>query len=128
MTQETIARLKILSHTHTPENITAMLGLQCDKWWRTGDMRKHTTIVEKDNGWVLHSGLPRTADLDAHLKALLDTLQPVKETIRRLSTTETVELSVVIYSPSPPALRFDTSTIALMAEFGAGLDIDLYVT
>lgn len=128
MTQETIVRLKILSHTHLPETITARLGVQCDKWWRAGDTRMHTTIVEKDNGWVLHSGLPRTADLDAHIKSLLDALEPVKETIRVLSTTETVELSVAIYSPSVPALSFNTSAIARIAEFGAGLDIDLYVT
>ena len=128
MTQENIVRLKIMSHTHTPETITAMLGVQCDKWWRAGDTRVHTTIVEKDNGWVRHSGLPRTADLYAHIKSLLDTLEQVKETIRGLSATETVELSIVIYSPSVPALSFNTSAIARMAEFGAGLDIDLYVT
>jgi hypothetical protein len=128
MTEETIVRLKILSHTRPPEGITAMVGLQCDKCWHSGDTRKHTTIVEKDNGWILHSGLPKTADLDTQIRALLDALEPAKGTIRDLSMTETVELSVVMYTPSLPALSFDATTIARMAELGAGMDIDLYVT
>ena len=131
MTHENIVRLKILSHTLTPEAITAIIGLQCDQWWRDGDVRKHTIIIEKNNGWILHSGLPRTVDLDTHVKALLDTLEPVKEAVRGLSITEVVELSVVIYSPSSlsfPAISFDAATICRMTELGAGLDIDLYVT
>jgi hypothetical protein len=128
MTYESIVRLKILSHAYTPDCITAMLGVKCDKEWRAGDTRKHTTIVESANGWVLHSSLPRTADMDAHIDLLLQVLEPVKESIRRLSATETVELSIVIYSPSPPALRFDASIVARIAELGAGLDVDLYIT
>jgi hypothetical protein len=128
MTQETIVRLKILSRTRTPEMITDALGLQCDKCWRSGDARKHTTIIEKNNGWILHSGLPKTAGLDAHIKGLLDILEPAKKTIRDLSMTETVELSVVVYSSALPALSFGCEIISRLAEFGASMDIDLYVT
>lgn len=128
MTQETIVRLKIVSRTRTPEMITAAIGLQCDKGWHTGDTRTHTTIIEKDNGWVLHSGLPRAGDLDAHLKALLDALEPAKEFIQELSVTELVEVSIVIYSSSIPALNVDAASLARIADVGAGLDIDLYLT
>ena len=128
MINETKVRLKILSQTRTPEMITAAVGLQCDKWWHVGDIRKHTTIIEKNNGWVLHSGLPTTADLESHIKVLLDILEPAKEIIRDISVTTIVEFSVVIYSASPPALNFERSTIKRLAELGAGMDIDLYVT
>jgi hypothetical protein len=127
-TQETIVRLKILSRTLTPEMITAKIGLQCDKWWHAGDFRGHTIIVQKEHGWVLHSGLPKTTDLDTHIKVLLDILEPAKEAIRGISITETVEFSIVIYSSSEPALCFDPPIISRIAGLGAGLDIDLYVS
>jgi hypothetical protein len=126
MIQETIVRLKIISGTRSPEMITEAIGLQCDKWWHYGDKREHTIIVEKNNGWVLHSGLPRTASLDEHIDALWRILEPVKAKIRCLASTELVELSCVIYSSFSPALYFECSVINRLAELGAGMDIDLY--
>jgi len=107
--------------------ITEAVGLACDKCWHCGDKRARSIIVEKDNGWVLHSGLPKTASLDAHIEALLSKLDPFKESIRFISLADTVELSIVIYAPSPPALNFDSSIINQLTELGASMDIDLYI-
>jgi hypothetical protein len=126
MTQTTIVRVKIVSKKHTPEMITEAVGIRCDWCWRCGDTRKHTIITEKDNGWVLHSGLPKTASLDEHMEALLSTVKPAKAKIRHLSLDDIVEVSCVIYSATRPALNFGSSVIRQLAEMGASLDIDLY--
>lgn len=128
MNEETIVRLKILSTNRRPEMVTEFLGLQCDKCWHCGDTRTHTTIIEKNNGWLLHSGLPKTAPLEEHIEAILAILAPFKEKIRSLSSADTVELSCVVYAARPPSLNFEQSTIARLAELGASLDIDLYIT
>lgn len=127
MAQETLVRLKITSATYTPGAITSATGLQCDKSWHAGDTRKPTTIVEKDNGWILNSGLSEAASLDEHMESLLGMIEPAKEVIRSFSATDSVELSIVIYAPSPPALNFPYSIINRAAELGASIDIDLYI-
>ncbi len=126
--QETIyVELAIVSQTYTPETITKVIGLESDRQWHAGDLRGQTIIVEKENGWVLHSGLPKEVDLDSHLERILDVLEPSKDAIRSLTMSATVELSVVIYSPDRPALYFDPSVIHRIEELGAGLDIDIYI-
>jgi len=61
------------------------------------------------------------------MEAILRIFEPVKIAVKNLSMTETVEMSVVIYAPSEPALCFDKMTMERIAELGAGMDIDLYV-
>ena len=127
MPDETIVRLKITSSSRTPEQITDIIGIPCDKSWRVGDRRANTVIEEKNNGWVLDSGLSKLTALDAHVEALLKRLSPQVDDIRRLSTQATVEFSCVIYAKSPPALNFPNSVICQIGQLGASLDIDLYV-
>ena len=122
MTQETIIRLKIISTNRTPEMISEAIALECDNSWHIGDVRKHTTIIEKNNGWILHSGLPKNASMKEHIEALWRKLKSAIVPIRHLSMTDTVELSCVIYSSSIPALFFDNPIINRLAELGAGLD------
>jgi hypothetical protein len=124
---ETIVRLKIISDTLTPDKISSQTGLQCDRSWRIGDLRHRTAIRERNSGWILGSGLPKADCIDDHLDAIWSILGPVKDKIRQLSETETVELSVVIYSSSSPELYFESSRINRLAQLGASLDIDLYV-
>ena len=127
MAEETIVRLKVLSTLHTPEEISQTLGLDCDKSWCKGDKRAKTVIVEKNNGWVLDSGLPRSAPLEAHIENLLGRLSPHAEKIEKLSRDNDVELSCVIYAASPPPLNFAKTIVHQLGKMGASLDIDLYV-
>lgn len=127
MTQETIVRLKVISTELVPELVSAAIGISCDRCWRIGDLRPKTIIKEKQNGWILDSGLPRTATLDEHINALLSILEPRADSVRQLSVASTVELSCVVYSDHNPGLSFDASVIAKIARLGAGLDIDLYI-
>jgi hypothetical protein len=126
MTEQTIVRLKILSVAHTPEQITGITGLQCDRSWLIGDKRRETAIVEKCNGWILNSDLSKDASLDAHIENILGQVSSVAERIRKLSEQAEIELSCVIYSSTPPALNFEKSVIVRLNALGSSLDIDLY--
>ena len=125
--QETIVRLKVLSPDRTPDQITAAVGLECDSCWRIGDERAHTIIKEKDNGWVLGSGLPGTATLEEHVEALLSVIDARADSLKSMTPTSEVVISCVIHADTPPALYFDGSVINRLARLGANLDIDLYM-
>lgn len=124
---ETIVRLKIRSCSQTAGTITQTLRIEPDRAWSIGDLRPHTTIAEPDHGWVRHSGLPRNATLAEHIEELLKTLRPASESIKKLSSTEYVEVSVVIYAASCPTLHIEPLLLQQMSDLGAALDIDLYI-
>lgn len=126
MTEDTIVRLKILSATHTPDQITSITGLRCDRSWLAGDKRGKTAILEKCNGWVLNSSLSKKSSLVEHIENILEQVSPAAGKIHALSERAEVELSCVVYSFSPPALNFDKATIERLNSLGASLDIDLY--
>ena len=127
MTDRTIIRIHIISVGRTPEEITDFVGLSCDKSWRIGDKRGKTIIEQKNNGWILESGLAESAPLDMHIEALLQRITPYADRIRSLSSQDTVELSCVVYAAAPPALNFSSCVIGQIGELGASLDIDLYI-
>ena len=126
---KTIVRLKILSPTRLPEEINSLLGVQCDKSWRTGDFRANTKIQEKTYGWILNSGMGESESLEAQVEALLKRLRPCAKEIEALSREHetTVEFSCVVYSAETPALHFDRSVVQEVSRLGAALDIDLYI-
>lgn len=125
MEYENIVRLKILSDTLIPEEITEILGIFCDRSWRTGDFRPQTTIKEKTNGWVLDSGLPLSSDLDTMLENFLKRLAPYSEKIRTLSLYNTVYLSCVIYCSASPPTCFSNAIVSAIAELGADFNLDM---
>jgi hypothetical protein len=67
-------RLKVTSASRTPEKITDATGILCDHSWRIGEKRGKTILVEKTNGWVLNSKMPKNATLEAHIEELLGRL------------------------------------------------------
>ena len=127
MRQEAIVRLKIVSAVHTPEEIGSALGLSCDRCWHIGDARPHTIIREKENGWLLGSGRPKSAPLEEHIDALLSVLEGCADAVAWLSAKSEVVISCVIYADSPPPLYFDGAVISRLSRLGSGLDIDLYI-
>ena len=127
MAHETIVRLKITGVAHTPEQITQTLGIPCNKSWRIGDKRANTVIVEKNNGWVLSSDLPKSASLEAHIEKMLERLATCADRMQVISQKDSVELSCVVYATTPPALNFNKRIIQQLNELGASLDVDLYL-
>jgi len=120
-------RLKVTSTSRTPDQITDATGILCDHSWRIGEKREKTILVEKTNGWVLNSKMPKNAPLEVQIEELLERLIVHADRIRVLSEHETVELSCVVYASAPPSLNFNKSVIQRVCQLGASLDIDLYL-
>jgi hypothetical protein len=127
MTDEIIVRLKVTSASRTPEQISDATGILCDHSWRIGEKRGKTSIIEKTNGWILNSKMPKNAPLEAHIEELLGRLIVRADRIRALSEQETVEFSCVIYASAPPSLNFNKSVIQRVCQLGASLDVDLFL-
>ena len=127
MQEETFVRLKIRSTRRSPDEIGSELGLAADEQWLAGSCIPNTKIVVTANCWILDSGKPRDATLDEHLEALLARLRGHEDRIRAISSSDSVEVSCVLYSIREPALNFSPELLARITELGAGLDIDLYV-
>lgn len=124
---DTIVRLRIVSATMNPEAITQAVGLPCDMCLRMGEPRvPGARILAKENEWLLHSGLPKSATFQQHVNTMLDLVEGSRHAIRRLSETETVEFSIVMYCRESPDTHLDREAVARIAALGASIDIDLY--
>jgi hypothetical protein len=125
---EFYAKLGIFSTTLTPSELDSIIGIRCDKGYIIGDLRGHTIIREKENGWIVYSRISRDASLESHVKDLLERVGPVVDKIRNIADqpgTE-VELGCVIHSKEEPPLFFTKEMIATLCQMGASVDVDLY--
>lgn len=128
MARETHVRLKVTSENLTPDEVTACMGLQCDKSWKIGDKRGATIIQEKTNGWIFSSPLDVSAPLDDHLRFMEHALLTCVPQVNKITGKANIELSIVIYSHEIPSLLFSRATINLISCLSASLDIDLYIS
>ncbi|HLO89414.1 MAG TPA: DUF4279 domain-containing protein, partial [Nostocaceae cyanobacterium] len=112
-----------------PEEITKIVGVSPTDVWRIGDkITNRSTLKRKKNGWRLKSNLEQTADLDAHIRNVLERLKPGWEKLRELGLQYYAEISCVIYNyeAQVPVMHFDKEIIKAAAELNAEIDIDYY--
>ena len=121
------ARLKIITKSVTPEEITARLGLNPDRIRRAGQPRPHTTIIEDTNCWELHSGVPEHRDLSEHINAVLQKVGHCVEQIADLAQENEVLLSCIVHAPTEPPLGLSRQVISVLADIHADVDFDLYI-
>jgi Domain of unknown function (DUF4279) len=125
---ETIVRIKILSDTLSPEEISRRLRREPDRSWNKGTADpKVSRNMSKFNAWILNSGLPKDVPIENQVAALLEKVQPVAREILEISATETVDFSCVVYSDAEPPIYFDNKTLSAITSLGANLDVDLYL-
>jgi hypothetical protein len=125
---ETIVRIKILSDTLSPREISRRLGQEPDRFWNKGTADPNVSRnMAKFNAWILNSGLPKDAPIEAQVAALLEKVRPLAKEILQMSATETVDFSCVIYSEAEPPTYFDNKALSAIASLGANLDLDLYL-
>ncbi len=125
---EVFVRLRVTSTKRTAEELTSLIGLQCDRSWSVGDKRGKSEIVERCNGWELYSNVEnRQQTLDAHIVALLDRLQPHEQRVREVAEKDEAVFSCVVYDDEGrPALYFDNRLVRRIASLGVDFDIDVY--
>ena len=121
------ARLKIVTRSITPEEITARLGLNPDRIRHAGQPRPHTTIIENTNCWELHSGLPEYRELPEHISAVLRKVERCVKQIAELAEDNEVLLSCIVHAPTEPALGLSKKVISDLADIRAEVDFDLYI-
>ncbi len=129
MSAEYYARIGIYSQTLTPSQVSAILGLECDKGYEKGNIvRPHGIVQRKEHQWFIYSRIPRSVPLEDHVKDVLDRVSGVTEKICALAkqpATE-IELGCVIHSKESPALVFSTDVVVTLCKMGASIDVDLY--
>jgi hypothetical protein len=128
MADEFYAKLGIFSSTLTPDQVNSILGIKCDQSYLIGDRRGRTNILEKENGWIIFSNIPRDAPLEDHVKNLLERVSPIIDKIRGIADRPDaeVELGCVIHANEEPPLFFTKEVVATLHRMGASIDVDLY--
>jgi len=110
-----------------PEELTRHIGVECERFWRIGDKRGKTQILEPLHGWQITSGMGEDASLEEHIRGLIERIAHVSDRIASLPEDVSIEVSCAIYAEHPPALSFAPSCLQHLADIKAGLDIDLYI-
>ncbi|MGA9380240.1 MAG: DUF4279 domain-containing protein [Phormidium sp.] len=130
MESEIYAYFALTKFDFEPEEITAKLGIIPDETWRVGDLiTPRGTIRKKHNGWRLNSKLEKSAELEDHVKSVLEQLQVGWLPLVELCSQYYAEIAGVIYywSGSVPAIHFDKHIMQQVAELNAEIDVDLYL-
>jgi hypothetical protein len=124
---EVYVRLKITSENRSPDEVSRLVGLACDRAWCVGDLRPHTKIAERTNGWVIELSSTGRSSLQTRARELLQRVLPYAANIKSLAATSLIEFSCVVYTPQVPPLYLEKDIIDGVAQLGAALDIDLYI-
>ena len=127
---EISVRLVVTGFACDPDHITKLLGIQPDAVWRIGDDLSFPSDRKRaDNGWTLESKVSNTVDLDVHVAAILRVIGNAKSHFKHLPPGSTISLScgiTVNQGPSGPSMAFSPQMVAILAELGAEISIDLY--
>lgn len=124
---ETIVRIKILSDTLTPEEISNRLGRKPDRAWDKGTEDPMVARnMAKFNAWIMNSGESRETAIEDQIATLLAKLKPLSKEILDISAEAIVDFSCVVYSDTEPPIYVDNKTLTAIASLGANLDVDLY--
>ncbi len=113
-----------------PDRLTPLIGITPTRTFRIGDPLTRPAIgVCKQSGWVLKSDLPLSADLENHVKDVIERLQPGWAALVELGSRYEAHFSCVVhsYGGDRPAIYFDPDIVKRIAELNATIEVDLYV-
>jgi hypothetical protein len=125
---ESRVRLTVQGFSGHPREVTSLLGVSPSRTWLEGEVvHPKTTLHHKVNGWSLQSPVDsQGVDPERAVRALLD-LFPDPSCFARLPANAVASVSCTIYgSQCRPFLCLSPETVARLAAFGLGLDMDPY--
>ena len=122
-----IVRLKILSESLSPDEISERIGLPPSRSWSKGesDRKKASLNMAKWNGWIYDSGRSADVSLADQVASLLHALEPMQNNIRDISGLCDVAISVVSYSNPDKSIFLSKDLVALIAALGAHFDLEM---
>jgi len=113
-----------------PDDITDMIGIPPDRTWRQGEER--TPLLRwKKSGWSLVFGPERSVDLEAQVKRMLDTVEPIQERVRSARDRYNAEVDVFCSADvhdQTPAILLGAETLSRLAHLRLQLGIDILLT
>jgi hypothetical protein len=113
-----------------PDDITDVIGISPDRTWRQGEER--TPLLRwQMSGWSLVFGPERSVDLEAQIKRMLDTVEPVHERVRSARDRYHAEVDVFCSADvhdQTPAILLGAETLSRLAHLGLQLGIDILLT
>jgi hypothetical protein len=131
------ASLVALSDELTPQEVSARLGLEPDRWWLAGEFGSHPPDAavrrsrpQRFNGWQLTSQLDEGAAAEAHLRDLLERIGDAAQGVALLVTDPRIHVRVWLHhhtDNSNPGLSLTPEALELLVALGAGIEIDVYV-
>jgi hypothetical protein len=127
MESEVYAYFLLIGVDFQPDEITAQVGITPTKTWTKGDLRLPGAVVRhQENGWMVLSKLDRSADLEEHIKSVLEQLQPSWDILQKLCLLHSAEFACVVYSygGDRPAIHFDREVIKQVNELNSTIDVD----
>ena len=113
-----------------PDEITRALRIQPSHAHCAGEPRPGPRMRKPwgENMWLLESPLPDSADASAHIRGLLDRLEPRIRAIRRLQQRGVQASFFIGCFPETDQcmMQFDSDTLSRIARFRADLILDIY--
>lgn len=120
------ATLVVLSEDLQHDQVTQVLGAEPTTTWRKGDLvSARTTHRRQRDGWAMAAREPDSADLEAHVRAVLDRLQP-REGFQPPPSWAVLVSCVVWIGDWAPPVFLSRAVVARLAALGAALDVDIY--
>jgi Domain of unknown function (DUF4279) len=136
MTTKTYAYFLLTGVDLNPEEITQRVGITPTQTFLQGDrIHPKGSRTHDRGGWQLRSDLEQEADLETHIRSVLEKLktgwQPLIEIIENSQQYEAFINCVMYYTPdevgSGSGFHFDRSLLAQIQQLKAEIDFDLYV-
>lgn len=129
MTPHARAVLHVTDFEAPPQRISDALELAPTRTWLKGETIGGSVRRSASNGWALERAA-QTVDVEALVVDLLGRL-PTDSSARLSRVIGSWELQcsvVVTVRDETPALHWSAPTIRRLAELGASLDVDLYLS
>ena len=128
MPSETHTFFAVFDFGDDPSVVTEIMGIEPTKAWCKGDpVPNHPTGIRTHTRWALSSGLSTDEPLEAHLEALLTTLEARYEAVRRCAKEFHACIRAAIYfAEVNPEFFISPSLAVRLGKMGVPLEFDLY--
>jgi len=121
-----VVSLRLSGDDLDPAAVTARLGVEPTRAWRTGDWSETHKRPRPKGGWILEGPAGEPRDLDAKIKALLAALPHNPDLWRELAAFKPDMFCGLFMLDSNAETALTPATLAMLAERGLTLGLDIY--